>query len=87
MTRKITQKIKSNGAKYRNLAPIGKFERGAKKRSATLTDKKVLEIRHKYNADQNTSCAKLGMEYKVSNVTIWKIIRGISWRHVGGIVL
>ena len=46
-----------------------------------LVEGDVLEIRQKY-IPQKYSCAKLAREYGVSDETIRKIVKKISWSHV-----
>ena len=61
----------------------GTHKTGSQTSSAKLNDESVLEIRNKYRPREYTTM-QLAQEYGVSNATISAVIRGQTWRHVGG---
>lgn len=56
--------------------------RGVRVRTAVLTDGQVLAIRTKYAG--GASPAALGDDYGVNRSTIYRIVTGQGWTHVGG---
>lgn len=59
--------------------------KGSKNKAAKLDEEDILEIR-KYHKDKEFSIIELAAMYKVSYVTIYRIIRNSHWRHVNAIV-
>lgn len=59
---------------------------GVENAAARLTPKDVEEIRYTYAAG-GTTYEHLGSAYGVGQSTIYKIVRGLTWPHVGGPVL
>ena len=56
--------------------------RGERHYAAKLTADQVLEIRHRYAAGERQ--VSLCRAYNISSGGLGSILRGISWRHVGG---
>lgn len=55
---------------------------GTRNASAVLTDDQVRDIRASY-VPQYGSCVALARRYGVGRSTIWGIVKGNSWKHVG----
>ena len=71
--------IKHNGAdSVRN----GRSVRGERVNTARLTEIQIIEIRKKSKLGQNN--CMLAREYGIPNGSISSIVRGKSWKHVGG---
>ena len=62
----------------------GKRVNGERICTAKLTTEKVLEMRHKFA--NGVSQKLLRREYGLTNGQVSKIVRGLAWKHVGGIV-
>lgn len=56
--------------------------RGERNGNAKLTEAQVRRIREMYT--QSWSLDKLAAEFHVGPTTVWQIVRGTTWRHVGG---
>jgi len=59
---------------------------GISNNQSKLTDNQVLEIRKLYritNNPRHSNSIELANKYGVSRSTIWKVIKGIQWNHVG----
>jgi hypothetical protein len=59
----------------------GEGIKGEKNTTSKLTEKQVLEIRHKH-ANTDKGYRKLGKEYGVDNSTIMRIINRKTWQHI-----
>ena len=54
---------------------------GIKNPRAILSEKEVIEIRHKYHVE-NVSQSKLASQYKVTKASIKFIVQGRNWSHI-----
>ena len=59
----------------------GEVLKGEKNNLSKLTEKQVLEIRHKH-ANTDKGCRKLGKEYGICHSTIMRIINRKTWQHL-----
>jgi hypothetical protein len=66
----------------RDAVERGLYHRGVEAPAAKLTPESVIDIRTRYAT--GTSAALLGKEYGVMPGTIYSVVHGLSWTHVGG---
>lgn len=60
----------------------GRLARGAAIGRSRLTEDRVLDIRHRHAAGE--ACVDLAREFDVTLTSISFVVRGITWKHVGG---
>lgn len=70
------------GAKHWSKIHPEDYARGEDAGLAKLTNEKVIEIRKRRAAGEETK--KLGLEFGVMDTNISQICRGTTWKHVGG---
>jgi hypothetical protein len=75
----LSEGTNTENSKY--MVETGQSLKGEKNKSSKLTEKQVLEIRHKH-ANTDKGCRKLGKEYGVDHTTIMRIINRKMWQHI-----
>jgi hypothetical protein len=65
----------------KDAAAKGQMQRGEGLPQAKLTEELVREIRTRYAAKEKSQ-KQLAREYKVGQMTISWLVRGLTWKHV-----
>lgn len=76
--------VGSRAQNMRDAQTRNRTTKGTRNSNSKLYNARIVQIRKRYSANPNLTFRELGRMYGVSADTVWKIVRGKRWAHVGG---